>query len=668
MKATLKLENIGQRIGKEEWEFNSGVLTEIRGRTAAGKSRILKSCSLALSLPITSEDIRNNAIGYGIAKADNAKCSPLLNSNKERAIIELQYDDILKIVELKRDGTETINRPGNQIFLYCSMLLENSKIHSYIDQGISDFSWIVTEMSFAKDYETIQEIIKSYNDLITSLNDEIKGKIVEINKNQAILEQKNKEKESLLSDIKKIEKQIDVIVREINPQLRGDKQKLVVEIGKLKNRLKDEKKKNKDLQDRLAEIEKTINKNNDIIEKNKEEMAELEKKKKSLQKININNLNNEINKLHQRNEDLYEKQKDLLPKFGGLELKKKERLDILNQLDKKGLEEALCWTCNETMLSREKIKKQLDDLNNEIDPLLKEKKEIEEEIRKNKAEIIKKQDRKKDKDEIPKIKKKADQIFEKTQQLQKDKEKAISSKNELISEIEQYTGPQNIIEDLTNQIQEKENEKKNIEAQIKKDEEVKDIYDNKDKLTKKLGSIENEILNLENKISEGGIVEFLGFKIDISKTNDILKDFEEVFNALEDHTSKNIKQQREGAALKFNENIKKIINELNFTEFKEISLALEDYNLNILRKDNTIQPINSLSAGEKVVVSSLLQISAKETYNPEIPFIVGDDIILKMDDDRREIFYNYLRNIAKKYDWFIILTRVTDEDLIKEEI
>jgi len=668
MKATLKLENIGQKIGKEVWEFNSGVLTEIRGRTASGKSRIIKSCSLALALPISSEDIRKNAISFGIEKADNAEYSPLLNSNKDRAIIELQYDDILKIVELKRDGTETINTPGNQIFLYCSMLVENSKIHSYIDQGISDFSWIVTEMSLAKDYETIQEIIKSYTDLLTSLNDEIKGKIVEKNKNQELLKQKNKVREKILSDIKEIEKEIDAIEREINPQLRGDKQKLVGEIAKLKNKLKEENKKNKDLQDELTEIEKNLNKNNDTIEENRKKIRELEEKKKSLQRININNLNNEINKLHQRNEVLYEKQKEILPKFGGLELKKKERQDILNQLDKKGKEEALCWICNETMLSREKIKKQLDDLNSEIEPLIEERKEIEEEIKNNKAEIIKKQERKKDKEDIPKIKKQADKIFEITQQLQKDKLKGIDKKNEILSEIEQYTGAQNTLEDLTKQIQEKETEKKKIEDQIKGDDEVKDIYEDKDKLTKKLGSIENEILNLENKINDGGNVEILGIKIDISKANDILKDLEEIFNSIEDHTSKNIKQQREGAALKFNENIKKIINELNFTEFKEISLALEDYNLNIIRKDDTAQPINSLSGGEKVVVSSLLQISAKETYNPEIPFIIGDDIILKMDDGRREVFYDYLKTIAKENDWFVILTRVTDEDLIKEEV
>ena len=460
MKAILKLENIGQRIGKEIWEFNSGVLTEIRGRTASGKSRIIKSCSLALSLPISSEDIRNNAIGFGIEKADNAECSPILNSNKDRATIELQYDDILKTVELKRDGTETINTPGNQIFLYCSMLVENSKIHSYIDQGISDFSWIVTEMSLAKDYETIQKIIESYKDLLNSLKDEIKGKIVGKNKNQEIVKQKNIVREKILSDIKEIEKEIDAIERETNPQLRGVKQTLVGEIGKLKNKLNEEKKKINNLKDELTNIEKKINKNNDTIEENREEVRKLEAKKKELQRININNLNNDINHLHQRNEVLYEKQKKILPKFGGLELKKKERQDILNQLDKKGKEEALCWICNETMLSREKIKKQLDDLNSEIEPLTEERKEIELEIKNNKAEIIKKQERKKVKADIPKIKKQADMIFEETQQLQKAKLKEIDKQNLILSEIEQYAGAKNTLEDLTNQIQEKETEKK----------------------------------------------------------------------------------------------------------------------------------------------------------------------------------------------------------------
>ena len=155
-------------------------------------------------------------------------------------------------------------------------------------------------------------------------------------------------------------------------------------------------------------------------------------------------------------------------------------------------------------------------------------------------------------------------------------------------------------------------------------------------------------------------------KLELKKDKIIEKDL----NHLNSHLEKNIKEQREGAAHKFNKNIEKIIEELKLPKFEKIYLDIEDNNkLKIIRKGNpNPQAINSLSAGERVIVSSLLQISAKETYNPEIPFIVGDDIILKMDNERREIFYNYLKNIAKENDWFVILTRVTDEDLIKEEI
>ena len=217
-------------------------------------------------------------------------------------------------------------------------------------------------------------------------------------------------------------------------------------------------------------------------------------------------------------------------------------------------------------------------------------------------------------------------------------------------------------------IQYKEKELKQIEDQLEKHKLIRPKLDKKNFLTKKLGGVEKEISDLEIETEQGESIELFNYDIEISKAKIILKDFEEIFSSINKYLVSNIKEQREGAAIKFNNNIQKIITELNFSEFKEILLDLEDYNLIIIRKDNTTQPLNSLSGGEKVVVSSLLQISAKETYNQDIPFIVGDDIILKMDDSRRKIFIQYLKNIAKTKDWFIILTRVTDEDLIKSEI
>ncbi|GAG19434.1 unnamed protein product, partial [marine sediment metagenome] len=250
MKAKLRLENIGQRIGEEIWEFNSGVVTEIRGRTASGKSRILKSCALALSLPITSEEIMENAISIGIAKAENSECSPLLNSNKNQAVIDLQFDDITKKVELNRDGTEKISTPGNQNFLYCSMLTENSKIHNNIDQGISDFSWIVTEMSLAKDYEAIQEIVESYSDLLKSKKEEIENNEIDNKTNKALLEKKSKELEDINKEIEELTKEIEAT--KLDPLLDQKYDNLTNQIKALKDKQNKDKKKLKESENELS--------------------------------------------------------------------------------------------------------------------------------------------------------------------------------------------------------------------------------------------------------------------------------------------------------------------------------------------------------------------------------------------------------------------------------
>lgn len=663
MKALLKLENIGQRIGLETWEFNSGKVTEIRGRTASGKSRILKSCALALSLPITSEEIRKEAIGFGIAKADNAEFSPLLNSNKNKAVIKLQYNDVSKVVELFRDGTETINVPGKQNFLYCSMLTENSKIHSNIDQGLSDFSWIVTEMSLAKYYEAIKEIVNSYSELIDSKKEELEKKGNEINKNESILEKKKQEYSKVNSEVDTIENEINAIQR--NPQIKKDRMTLIEKLRKLKKRYSEDNTELKSLQKNKSEILKKIDNNNDDIEKNNLELGELRDKKKKFEKIDISILNEEIEKLRIENENLYKSQGTIKEELGGKRAKSKEYEDTLKKLIKKGIEETICWTCGQGNISKTKIERKVKEIADEITPLVAKLDNINGVINSNNKKILKYQEEKSEKDNIPKIKEEIAKRNARIANLQADKDSLESNTARIESKIPSL---ETSIDNYTNDIKREENKLKDLEDEIRQDEEIKPKLDEKDKLTKKLGSIEKEITNLELNINQGKKIELLGFKIDISKANEITKDLGGLLSNVENHLFNNIKEQREGAAIKFNENIKKIIRELNFSEFKEISLDLENYNLNVIRKDNTYQPINSLSGGEKVVVSSLMQISAKETYNRDIPFIIGDDIILKMDNERREVFENYLKSIAKENDWFIILTRITDEDLIIEEI
>lgn len=666
MKAKLKLVNIGQRVGEENWEFNSGKVSVIRGRTAAGKSRILKSCTLALSLPITSEDIKKDAIGFGIAKAENKKFSPLLNTNKDSALIELEYNNIFKKVELLQDGTENINSPGNQKFIYCSMLTENSKIHKNIDQGISDFSWIVSEMSFAKNYQTVEGVVESYIDLLGDKSEEIEKLKESKIENQSTLKQKQKDRDKINNEIDILEKEINSI--QLNPQLKERRKLLVSTLKQKRDELKEHQKTFNQLEGENKDIQKNLTNKSDSIEKNNESMGKLMEDKKTISQIDEKDLNNQIDQLRVDNENLYKSQKDELQKLGGLSNDKKRLMGVIKELQKSEEDKTLCWTCGKSYISKDEVEKDLSSINKDIEPIQAKLNSIDKTIQENNDKIISIQNKKKKLNDLPNIEEKYNTFRKKNAELIAQKNKLEENFKKKKASLLQYSGKNNILDSLSKSIDKDDSELKEIDKKISKNEEAKSKINKKDTLVKKLGNVEKEISDLEILISKGDFIELLDNKIEIEKADKIINGLQEILNKIKTYLVSSIKEQREGAAIKFNKNIKKIIEELNFTEFKEILLDLVDYNLNIIRKDGTNQPINSLSGGEKVVISSLLQISAKETYNPEIPFIVGDDIILKMDDVRRESFENYLKTIANEKDWFIILTRITDEDLIKEEL
>ena len=277
------------------------------------------------------------------------------------------------------------------------------------------------------------------------------------------------------------------------------------------------------------------------------------------------------------------------------------------------------------------------------------------------------QKKKEEKNRISDIIKERQELSNEIGKLGTDKNKLEAQVKDLKGDIQIYSAN---IQSRIQKIQPKDKEFKSIENKLRENDKIKPKLKIKNQLTKDLGAVEREIENQEEEIDKGIFIEFLGFKIDIIKASTIFKSLVDIFSKVNDHVTSNIKEQREGAAKKFNENISKILGELNLPKIDKVYLDInEDINLKIIRKGNP-EPheLNTLRGGERVVISSLLQISAKETYNPEIPFILGDDLILKMDGEAREIYYNYLRTIAKKYDWFIIFTRVTEENLIKEEI
>ncbi len=649
MKATLKLENIGNKVGKQELNFNSGIVSIIKGKTASGKSRFIKSCALALSYPISSEQIKKEAINFGIIKGENADFSPLVNSNKEIAIIELQYNDITKKIDLNRNGSIEININGNQKFLDTSMLVKNSRIHDNFNEDNPDFSWIVNEMSFAKDYGTVLEIVDSYFEQINLKNEEIRDKEGQLKEDSKGLEESIKEKVIIEKEIKELDEELKNI--QIAPDLQDKKIDLMGKIKVVQGRIEKKEIKLKNCKTEKQHLEKQLLKNEKEIKDFDSDLIEMKTEQEEIEKLpSIEELQNLIIKIQESIPNITERRGELNKE---IKFWKEEIVD----------ENGKCRICGlihkECKIPANIIKKKREESE-------KEKNDIEKKLKESNKEINEKQKFLTSKRELPDIIKNIKDYEGKRLKFSKDSDRSKELKDQLESEIDSIN--ENIDPDKK-QLEKLNKDLKSTENKIKEEEKSHPLYKEIKLLNKQLGGLENKISNLEKKIQKGKYIEIFNKNTYLDKAKMIIDDLGEILSNIKDYLNLKIKEQREGAAKKFNNSIKKLIQELNFTEIKEIFLDLENYHLKVIRSDNTSQEISSVSGGERVVIASLLQISAKDAYLPEIPFLIGDDIIFHdIDPTRLDILINFLKDIAQKNDWFVILTRITDEDLTISEL
>ena len=644
MKAILKLDNIGQKVGLQTLDFNSGVVTLIQGRTAAGKSRIIKSYALALSYPIKSDNLIDDGINFGILKGEDAEYLPLVNTGQEKATIELDYDNISKKVELFKDGKIKINIPGNQKFLYSSMLVKNSRIHNHITTGKASFKWIVDEMSLAKDYEKIKSNVLYQIDELNSKKEDIKQKrLIQKTKTEektkeesdkVIIEGKQKEKQKQIDDFE-FDEELVKKEKETEKILTADKKNLKEIIGNLDK-----------IQGDIEELEKQkddtskIDKIQSRMEKNEQRLTDLKSDKvEDLQKkiIEIQNLKS-------------------------MEEQEKVRFETRKQLWEtvKIEEDNKCPLCESTgKITPEHRKSKIDEYNNKI-------KEHQIIIKKFTTEINKKQNRINEMAEIPDLEEKHFIDGDKIKDLERAKEVSVDKIALLKKKVPTIKKQIASDEEL---IKKTEQELKLILEEKEKDSEYQKLKEEKDSIGEKIGMIKERLIKIEKETEDAKSIEIYKFKIaDLNKAEQIINDLENIINKLAKYLDNKIDEHRKGAAKKFNESIKNLIRELKFDTFKEIYLNLDDYQLKIIDNNEKPQELSSVSGGEKAIISSLLQISAKETYLSEIPFLIGDEIILDLDPVRREIFLNYLKKIAKENDWFIILTQITNKDLEITEI
>ncbi len=111
------------------------------------------------------------------------------------------------------------------------------------------------------------------------------------------------------------------------------------------------------------------------------------------------------------------------------------------------------------------------------------------------------------------------------------------------------------------------------------------------------------------------------------------------------------------AKLRFNRNINRALKELMMKGFENIFLD-QNFGLNVIREKGIRQPIETLSASEKLTVSLMLMLAAKETFLQEFPLFILDELTLSYDITR---FRQILGYIKRRVPYVIVTSLTCDE-------
>ncbi len=655
MKAEIIFENIGQYRGVRRFEINSGIVTLFKGKNSLGKTTIIKAIAAAISSPINSSNLITEANKFGILPREDQN-APLVNYEEDYAKITINFAEKSFEATIQKNGKINVKdeKMGNENFLYACMLVKNSKIQEYLTSGNYNFSWIVEEMSYAGKYQILKDSIDSY----IRLNDSNFAIMEDLNKKIGIyvedIEKKTKMKTNLENELKDViedKKNLDIARVPEYRKLNTQKKEKLREITKAKKQLKSANDKLDNIQIELENIESNLKTFESEIGKKQKNIQDIDEKILKLKKYNIQELQDKIIK----------NQKELPPlseRLGQLKVFK----ELNNTFYQSRMESvSVCPLCeSNAKITPRSVKRKVSEYNVEIDEIMTKKGKIEydNETLENKIEETKK---------IRQLKKTRNQDFNVVKQkiqLKNSLENQIKQKKtELISILQDPEDLAHIIKNVNDELVKIVKEIDKVASEY---EELKFLLEKEKNLVEQLEQIKVDIQTNRELIKEQSETYVFGIKIPVEKAGVVMNKLANELKKIDTYLTGKIDEQKLGAGKKFNSSIKNVITELKLENFEDVQINLDNYNLVVIKKGGKIQVPGSLGGAEKGIIGGILQISCKQTYLNEIPFFVGDDILLDFDPENGEKFINYLKKIAQAEDMFIVMTKPTNNPKIDQ--
>jgi DNA repair exonuclease SbcCD ATPase subunit len=634
VRANLKIKDIGGLRGEFIFPLESGKLNVVEASNSGGKTSVIRALVSVLSIPQDGEldpNMLNEAQKLGIKADEKNPQEGFVNVHAESGEVQLEIEGNIVTYKVKQNGQPVQLPNGDPRFLLAGVLSNDTKIlrqlHGVEENEPDDFKWAVTQLSYAQNYDTIHDLLKNRKE-------DLSEKKVQIDK---ILE-KLSELQSQKIELQAKLSQLDLELAKLEPRFKGLKEplrkrkelskyidELTIKIGE-KNGEIDRKKKGYDAQIKIvSDITKKLEKIDEEI--NGLDIATLRKQKE----MRVPQIEEEVNYL----KNLRAEVDALLNLFvtAQTSLRKEEK-------------EAKCPLCNDGHITYNYISKKLEELRDKRNEISAKISELNQERVKLDQEL--------------------DNLTKREEELKKQRS---NTEQELLNAKKALKGIERDMEALKVDVQRNETRLKEamdklnelISVISKSDEEVNKLYTEKEKeryeTSVKLGVIAKQLE--QSSVPMGELI------VDPVSAKKICDAWIQVIDDLILYVSKKAEEQRQKAAKRFNDNIQELMNTLGFKEFRNVRLN-KDYRLYIERlnpktNDYVAQPVQTLSTSEKLAIALILQAALKETYIPDIPFFILDDIMEDFDDERKKRITDYLLQKANQEGWFIVVTKLVED-------
>jgi len=622
MSAQLKLENVGGFKGIRSFEFARGVVNEVEAPNAMGKTTLTRGLAGVLSMPITHDETINEARNQGLLRES------LKNIYAKDAWVRLQYNGQVEEWRMRSDGSiAKIPSHGDERFIWAGMLTQETRSIRQLVEGNPDFSWVPRRLSYADRYATCKEVVNARLS-------EVESTATAILKRQEGLAEKNKK----LQERKDEKVKLEISRDEFAKQLDEKKRQHIERMKDLDRQLDLKSQKLIEYQAGIEKSKQEIKRFEAQLESNAKNMLEIEQQ---IQKIDLEIIRKEV----VQNVSRIDKE---IAKFrlqtGVLNGKRTTFSDAKNVLVQRGEKEGICPVCEISTITVNFLEEKVSEIELEI-------KKIEKNI------LVLSSERTRWLQKEATERQRIDKYNNIKLNLTNERRDSTTKKSK---EERTLKGLKQTLEGLKRDQINLTGERTRLERET--EEWEKESHEALKKIERELGRI-NKAIAEEMRNIQGDLFweEEDGTRTSLMSAQERGKKYKSRLMEIREYFDQRQHEHEVQAIATFNNNVKKVMTELGFTEFDQIALDKDDKQLKVFRPGFVRQPLESLSTSEKYSIAIVLQITLKKTYLPDIPFFIVDEVVVNYDNERKERILDYLSQMAKEENLYVIVTKLAEK-------